>query len=509
MVDDVDFRLEHFRRFLKKWESVPCEIDVPAVDFQGAWAIFHASRDMPEMEDVHAGVNDDRPYRSGVADIDDWLRAYRAGQYEELPASLAPSRLGPGYSDAAALTLAALQIIRKGYASHEELMAEHRARGFAMDRADGLSIRTIAQNETDFWLGTAVARLARSLTLPSKAKQEMGTRLQEEFARYPRKKFGARLRMADLQSYLSLPIWKKRHELYAVWIATEIVNALPDHRCEVHHEDGRIAFAFRETLVATVKASWPPVRLISERRVPLAAPIGEGRSGNVQPDYGLWRRESGMETCGLVVEVKHYKRSAPASFSDVLIDYARALPNAQVYLVNHGPVGSATKNVPDELLSRCNTISNLTATHLPAREELRDAVRKYVGPPVTRPAGAGAARQADTVLAIDISPSMSSYLRGPDFLGIISNIIDDRCEKAALVDEDIRDLVPLDELADALAAADGESTDLDEPVRALLGTFKRVLLLTDTDGANTLRHVPNQTVISRPSGLVAIEVLSE
>lgn len=246
MVDDVDFRLEHFRRFLKKWESVPCEIDVPAVDFQGAWAIFHASRDMPEMEDVHAGVNDDRPYRSGVADIDDWLRAYRAGQYEELPASLAPSRLGPGYSDAAALTLAALQIIRKGYASHEELMAEHRARGFAMDRADGLSIRTIAQNETDFWLGTAVARLARSLTLPSKAKQEMGTRLQEEFARYPRKKFGARLRMADLQSYLSLPIWKKRHELYAVWIATEIVNALPDHRCEVHHEDGRIAFAFRD-----------------------------------------------------------------------------------------------------------------------------------------------------------------------------------------------------------------------------------------------------------------------
>src|SRR5271156_3042390 len=32
-----------------------------------------------------------------------------------------------------------------------------RRRDFTIDRADGLSPRTIAQNETDFWLGTLVA----------------------------------------------------------------------------------------------------------------------------------------------------------------------------------------------------------------------------------------------------------------------------------------------------------------------------------------------------------------
>src|SRR5262245_25110600 len=81
----------------------------------------------------------------------------------------------------------------------------------------------------------------------------------------------------------------------------------------------------------TVKSAWPAVRVISERRVPLAMPVGKGRSGNVQPDYGLWRHESGVETCGLVIEVKHYKRSASTSFGHVLADYSRAFPTAEVY----------------------------------------------------------------------------------------------------------------------------------------------------------------------------------
>ncbi len=40
---------------------------------------------MPEMRDVHAGIDTKQPYWSGIADIDDWLRAYRepAGPYEE------------------------------------------------------------------------------------------------------------------------------------------------------------------------------------------------------------------------------------------------------------------------------------------------------------------------------------------------------------------------------------------------------------------------------------------
>jgi hypothetical protein len=508
VVDDVDFRLDRFRRFLKKWDSVPCEVEAPAVDFDGAWAVLNASRDMPEMRGVYAGVNTEQPYWSGLSDVDDWLRAYREGHYQELPSSLAPSRLDEGYSDAAALALAVLHTIRKDYPSRKELITEQSKRGLATDRAGGLSLRTIAQNETDFWLGTLVARLARSRALPRSAKRELGKRLQDVFAQYPRKKFGARIKMADLQAYLSLPIWKKRHELYAVWVATEIVNALPDHRCEIHHEDGRIVFAFRQTLVATVKSCWPSVQLISERRVRLTAPVGEGRSRNVQPDYGLWRHEAGSETCGLIIEVKHYKRSASSRFRNVLIDYARALPKAQVFLVNHGPVGDVMSDVPRDLLGRCHTIDHLTTAHLSARGKLREAVRKYVGGPVIQLAGAHGGGQADTVLAIDVSASMESHLRKPEFPALIREIADERCRNGALIDFEVRRFVPLDKLLDAINSAHGIGTDLDKPVRALLGTFKRALVITDDEGANTLKS-SKQAVIWKHSGLIAIEILAE
>jgi hypothetical protein len=514
MVDDVDVRLDHFRRFLKEWNSLPCEIEVPAVDFRGAWTLQDATRDMPEMREVHAGIDTKQPYWSGVADVDDWLRAYRArgGPYEEWPRSLAPSSLGAGYSDAAALALAALHTIRKGFASRRELIEAYQERRSAINRADALNTWTIAQNETDFWLGTFAARLARSQTLPPAAKQELGKQLEDGFARYPRKKFGTRIKIADLQSYLSLPIWQKRHELYAVWIATEIVNALPDHICEIHHEDNKIVFAFRETVVATVKSAWPPVRLISERRVPLAAPVGKGRSGNVQPDYGLWRNEASVDTCGLVVEVKHYKRSASSSFGHVLTDYSRAFPKAQVYLVNHGPIGDAVSNVPPELRARCHTIKDLTAPHVTARDELREAVRKYVGQPVVRPAGKpaagkGAGGQADTVLAVDVSASMSGHLGKSDFFDIMREIVDRRCANAALIDVGVRAVVPLDKLPEAITSAHGASTSLDEPVRVLFGTFNRVLVITDDGGLNSLRQFPHQRIISKRSGLIAVEVL--
>jgi hypothetical protein len=60
-IGEIDLRLEHFRRFLRKWNSVPCEIEVPAVDFSGAWALLSATRGMPEMADVHSGVKDENP----------------------------------------------------------------------------------------------------------------------------------------------------------------------------------------------------------------------------------------------------------------------------------------------------------------------------------------------------------------------------------------------------------------------------------------------------------------
>jgi hypothetical protein len=261
MVDDVDVSLDHFRRFLEKWDSVPCEIEVPAVDFDGLWAFARVSDKVPEMLDVRHGVGWREQYVPGIPDVDAWLRAYRTGdtRYEGWPQSLTPSSLGSGYADAAAIGVASLDFIRKAYRTRREMIEGWRkVASLYANRDDGFSLQSIAFSESDYLLGYVVGRLARSRSLPAATREELGKRLQDEYARYGRRKIGAWIGIADLLSYLSLPIWKKRHELYAVWIATEIVNALPEHECEIHHQDGKIVFAFRETLVATVKSSLPP-----------------------------------------------------------------------------------------------------------------------------------------------------------------------------------------------------------------------------------------------------------
>jgi hypothetical protein len=54
----------------------------------------------------------------------------------------------------------------------------------------------------------------------------------------------------------------------------------------------------------------------------------------VQPDFGLWTSDGENLECRMVIEVKHYLRSAKRRFLDVLEDYARAFPQAKVFLVN-------------------------------------------------------------------------------------------------------------------------------------------------------------------------------
>ena len=122
-----------------------------------------------------------------------------------------------------------------------------------------------------------------------------------------------------------------------------MISALKFHDVQLHHNDGCMEFGFQETVVATIPSSPGPFRLISERKSPLSNPRGEGRKGNVQPDYGLWTEVDEKDVCRMVVEVKHYKESAKRKFLDVFEDYARALADAEIFLVNHGPSGTFDK----------------------------------------------------------------------------------------------------------------------------------------------------------------------
>lgn len=335
--DDV-VELRHFQDFIERWETISCELDVPAID---QWEAF-----LPNTVRREVGASDYlfEEYvgreMCGIEDVDAWLADYGRGTYGPLPGTLRPERLPEGLDDATRIVLAALDVIRRRWSGRKEMLAELRAQGGAPDPRDGLDPWTIAQNETDHWLRNTVVMLGRLQSRPVGERERFGAKLAAYYGPMGRRLVNADVDVADLERLLSLPAWRRRHELYGVWVATEILASVEDHEIDIHHSEGQLHFAFREARIADVRSARPVVALYAERSTPLDKPVGKDRTGAVQPDFGLWREGRDPDRCTLVVEVKHYKRRARRNFRDALIDYACAHPHARVLLVNYGPVGS-------------------------------------------------------------------------------------------------------------------------------------------------------------------------
>ena len=492
-IDEEHLDLRHFQRFLEHWNELDYDLDVPSVDARGAWAVFEAGRDIPALRGALDFLRGPGETSSGHADVDAWLNEYRDGRYGPFPASLQPSRVPPEMRDAAGITSAAVALFRGRWPDREAMRRDHAARGYPQDHADGFSPDTIAQNESDYWLGSSIANLARYPSLIATDRALFTDNLVEILSSYPRRLIGLRTTWRELERILSLPLWRKRNELYAVWIATEIADAVNDHNVELHHEDGRIVFAFREAVVATILSTRPEVRLYAERRTPLVNPVGHGRTGNVQPDYSLWRGNDSQESCGLVVEVKHYLQSSPARFREVLIDYARAHASAKVVLVNHGHTGWPD-NIPTDIRDRCHVIGDLTVSHLPARGKLRTLVRDYVGPPVLT--------MSSSIIAIDISMSMAEVVHRLEESGVLADLVGKYASRSVVfIDTAVRHICDAENASAFLrrTKCDG-GTALTGPLADLLEQYGRVVLVTDEEGVFDVPRTPDRVESSEVGG---------
>lgn len=168
---------------------------------------------------------------------------------------------------------------------------------------------------------------------------------------------------AALTEVLSLPAWERRHELYAAWALTLIVDAVGLKRCELHPAaDGKLSFSFRGSHVATIATpAHGPVLVWAELRSPAINPIGRGRTRAIQPDYTLLTAPVTAPASALaVVECKQYRRASPGKFAAALQDYAAARPTAQVMLVNYGPArDSVLERVAQPERNRCGITGRL------------------------------------------------------------------------------------------------------------------------------------------------------
>ena len=490
-VDDFDLNLNHFQKWLASWQNLgKVEIQIPAVDWNGVWRLWNVLWDRDQIRtEIRRSFNEER--HQLPQDVQAWVDAHNNGKYLPLPTSLLPPNCPPELHATASIAQVALMHLLELGLTRDKLMdLYHHNRG-DIDRSDALDFWSIAQNETDYWLRSYVVALSAAATHLTKSElRELGRDLDAITSEFPLRPFNVEVSISELESVLSLPIWKKRYEFYSVWIATEMVSALDGHQIKLHHDHGRITFAFRETLVATIHSSPGPFEIISERRSPLQNPQGEGRSAGVQPDHAIWTKEYGKEVCRLVVEVKHYKRSAKRTFLDVFEDYARALPQAEIYLVNYGPTGNAVYDVSRTVRDRCHAIEYLTPGGVEARKEFAKAVRDCVGEPIL----SWSSFQEDstnTVLVIDVSASMQGVLHSVALGVLVRNIVaDEHPRELIAIDTSIIGSWPASKEGFAkLVDVGGGLTALANPVYDILERAKCVVIITDQDGFSTLSDI--------------------
>lgn len=152
-----------------------------------------------------------------------------------------------------------------------------------------------------------------------------------------------------LEDILSLPFWKKRHELYAAWILVQITDALKDTDVQFHAPNGILSFSFRATLMATCKKLDPPLEIWSELRTESSSMMSKKRKAHIQPDYTLAVQDTtDPNNTVAVVECKQYKKANRKNFFEAIVDYANGRPQGRIFLVNYGPI---PKNMLDNTVA--------------------------------------------------------------------------------------------------------------------------------------------------------------
>jgi hypothetical protein len=512
--EELEVNLDAFRQWIKTTERIrPGARMVPILAYSDLWELrkhFYPTRTEDPNQKPDWDFRQPEP-RIKDRELTNWLAAYGRGEYLDLPRAVNHSLSDPGpVGDVAALLTEIYSAIRTIAGGAKELSRKWRADDSG---GDFWSAAGLGQFESDLWVRGRVLDLAAYEQATPVQQSLVREGLAGQFQDLPRRRMRYDIDMSDLEDILSLPAWKRRYELYSAWILTLLLKALAGHQIQLHHDKGRLAFAFRETVMASVLSAVPPLEIYSERWVALANPVGHGRSAGAQPDYSLWTVEN--PSCPLAVECKHYKRSSTRNFSDALSDYAAALTGARIILTNYGPVRDAVLDaVAPDFRSRCTALGHVHPEEPKGQEEFRQIVRKIVGEPRPR---------ADLKTAMGAIAGARPELLVVDISGSMSTIIDSAPGRASMTDlisqTGVRRIATVDDhlVAEGSTAGSGlfsilskrgtGSTDLGPAVRSLLQKDSAMLVLTDDEGIGTLSGLPARKIASLTLGSSSVSLL--
>ncbi|WP_338764040.1 hypothetical protein V7968_38405 [Nocardia vulneris] len=266
-------------------------------------------------------------------------------------------------------------------------------------------IRSLWGPVSDFWdhsFGANVAEIARAVNAADSPLSEESLSEITDFVRIidnllaalPVVEHFVEQELRELVELLSLPMWGKRHELYAAWVFPRIVAAIGFDRLRFHVPDGLMSFAFKGVHLATFDTVdgfaqvWAELRTAYDASATGVGLLGKSRSQNVQPDYSVtFEPKDGSEEKFLVVECKQYLRAAP-DHAKALHDYTIALPNATVVLAQYGPVsGNVLGRVDPASRTRAHAVSHFRPDRAPELETFERIVSAVIpaAPALVRP----------------------------------------------------------------------------------------------------------------------------
>jgi hypothetical protein len=237
-----------------------------------------------------------------------------------------------------------------------EEQRENEGEAVSDDIADERPRRTFVVAAHDYWPNSFAEHVGLAVEAvnyhTSEEKSERAARLaaamRTGFDRPPRYERTRVSLEQDFRDLVNLPIWKKRHELYAVWVASRIADALRDLSWEWHPDGDTLRFHFAGVELATLRSSDGGMHIFwTEKRTALISRGVLGRK-SIQPDYRIMTVPTHRDDAtSLVIECKQYRKWSRKNFGAALDDYAKGCPTAPVVLVNYGPTDPSILDLVD------------------------------------------------------------------------------------------------------------------------------------------------------------------
>jgi|GEM_PF-1292698 len=353
---------------------------------------------------------------------------------------------------------------------------------------------------SDAWPRSMLQRMITFIeslhTMPFSAGHEAIETLNQQLSAYfntlPVVEKEADVLVEELIDILNLPEWKKRYDLYSVWVLTLLYKAMEPLHPDMHHTDGQLLLKFSGTHITTLETADGPLSLWSELRSPLKNPDGDkSRKNNMQPDYSFCINQGSVhETCVAVIECKQYQKASRSNFVNAINDYSKGRTDAAVFLVNYGPIhitDNWTLNYPDRSFIFGNVKPDAPSPHQPPNQSASFTARLQEVLMALHYTPAG--MPAITHFIVDISGSMQAPLQHLAFIQEISTLMAQApAAKLLAVDNTIYrtwDHADPASLKELLALPLRGSTDLAAALKGI--DVSNAVIITDEDGRKQLR----------------------